>query len=167
LVQRVAIVGPGGAGKTTFARQLADRTQLPVIHLDEHYWRPGWEPTPRDEWRTKQERLLAADKWIVDGNYGSTLDVRFARADTVIVFAISRTRCVIRAFRRSLFNRGSALQAAGCPEHVDREFLRWIWRYPRESKPRLDAALHEHAQHTKVITLRTPREVRTFLRDAR
>ena len=45
------VVGPGGAGKSTFARRLGERTGLPVIHLDEHYWRPGWEPTPDDEWR--------------------------------------------------------------------------------------------------------------------
>jgi adenylate kinase family enzyme len=164
-VQRVAVVGPGGAGKTTFARQLADRTQLPVIHLDEHFWRPGWEPTPRDEWRAIQERLLAGDRWIVDGNYGGTLETRLQRADTVIVFGIARTRCVTRAFLRSVRNRGRAVQADGCPEHVDREFLRWIWRFPRDSKPRLDAALYEHAQHTRVITFRNPREVRAFLRD--
>jgi adenylate kinase family enzyme len=164
-MQRVAIVGPGGAGKTTFARQLGECTQLPVIHLDEHYWKPGWEPTPRDEWRAKQEQLLAADKWIVDGNYGGTLETRLPRADTVIVFAIARTRCVARAFLRSVRHRGRAIQAEGCPERVDREFLRWIWRFPRDSKPRLDVALHEHAQHAQVVTFRNPREVRAFLRD--
>ena len=166
-MQRVAIVGPGGAGKTTFARQLGERTQLPVIHLDEHYWKPGWEPTPRDEWRAKQEQLLAADKWIVDGNYGGTLETRLRRADTVIVFAIARTRCVERALLRSVRHRGRAIQAEGCPERVDREFLRWIWRFPRDSKPRLDAALHEHAPHAQVVTFRNPREVRAFLRDLR
>ena len=158
------MVGPGGAGKTTFARQLGDRMGLPVIHLDEHFWKPGWKPTPRDEWRSIQERLLAADKWIVDGNYGATLDVRFGRADTVIVFAISRTRCVARAMRRSLLHRGRAIQAAGCPERVDREFFRWIWRYPTDSKPRLVAAIRAHAQHAEVITFRSSRDVRAFLR---
>ncbi|MEO8693492.1 MAG: DNA topology modulation protein FlaR [Acidimicrobiales bacterium] len=163
-MQRVAVVGPGGAGKTTFARELADRTGLPVIHLDEHFWKPGWEPTARGEWRSIQEDLLAADSWIADGNYGGTFDIRLARADTVIVFAISRARCVLRAARRSLRNRGRAVQAPGCPERLDREFLRWIWRYPKDSKPRLDTALDEHAQHAEVITFHTSRDVRKFLR---
>ena len=57
--------------------------------------------------------------------------------------------CVARALRRSLMNRGKSIQAAGCPERLDREFLRWIWRYPTDSKPRLDAALRAHAQHAR------------------
>jgi adenylate kinase family enzyme len=165
-VQRVVIVGPGGAGKTTFARELARRTGLPVIHLDEHFWKPGWQPTSSDEWRSIQEELVAADSWIVDGNYGGTFDIRLARADTVFVFAVPRTRCVLRAMRRSVRHRGRAVQARGCPEHFDLEFLRWIWRYPTDSKPRLDAALVAHAPRAAVITFRTSREVREFLREA-
>ena len=78
-MQRIAVVGPGGAGKTTFARELGRRTGIPVVHLDRHYWRPGWTPTPADEWRAQQARLLAGERWIVDGNYGASFDVRFAR----------------------------------------------------------------------------------------
>jgi hypothetical protein len=84
-MRRVVIVGSGGSGKTTLADELARRTGLPVIHLDEHFWHPGWLETPRDVWRAIQQELFAGDEWIADGNYSATLDERLPRADTVIL----------------------------------------------------------------------------------
>ena len=81
-MDRVAVVGPVGAGKSTFAAALGERTGLPVVHLDRHFWHPGWVETPRDEWRRRQAELFAGDRWIADGNYGRTFDERFSRADT-------------------------------------------------------------------------------------
>jgi adenylate kinase family enzyme len=164
-VKRVAVVGPGGAGKSTFARELGQRTGIAVIHLDQHYWKPGWVETPREEWRGVHNSLLARDSWIVDGNYGGTFDVRLARADTVIVLAPSRLRCLIGALRRTLRYYGRDVQAAGCPERIDVSFLRWIWRYPRDSRPRLDAALGRHRARLRVIELNSPGQVEDFLQD--
>ena len=162
-MRRVAVVGPGGAGKSTFARELGRRLGLPVVHLDEHYWKPGWTPTPAGAWRTAQAQLLASERWIADGNYGATFDLRFGRADAVIVLAPPRMRCVAGALRRSLGRHGEAIQAAGCPERVSVEFLRWIWRYPTDSRPRLDAALERHRERLQVVELRSRREAAAFL----
>jgi adenylate kinase family enzyme len=163
-VERVAVVGPGGAGKSTFAEELGRRTGLPVVHLDQHYWKPGWVETPKDEWRQIQRELIAGGRWIVDGNYGGSFDVRFERADTVIVVQPSTLVCVAGALRRSLCNRGVAVQAVGCPERVDPAFLRWIWRYRRDSRPRLDAALDRYRPRLEVIELRSRRDTESFLR---
>lgn len=162
-MERVAIVGSGGAGKSTFARALGERIGLPVVHLDALYWKPGWVETPREEWASMQAERFAADRWIVDGNYGGTFDVRFARADTVIVMAIPRIQCVAGAVRRSMRHRGTAIQADGCPEHIDLSFLRWIWRYPKDSRPRLDAAIARHRDHLDVIEVRSRAEARALL----
>ena len=93
-MKRISIVGSGGAGKSTFAHQLADILHLPVIHLDALYWQPGWVATPQDEWRDKQQQLVQQECWIIDGNYTSTLDVRFAVADTIIFLDFPRFRCL-------------------------------------------------------------------------
>lgn len=164
-MNRIAVVGSGGAGKSTFAREVGRRTGLPVVHLDRCYWKPGWVETPREEWAALQAELFndGDDRWVADGNYGGTFDVRFARADTVIVLALPRLTCLAGALRRSLANRGRAVQAAGCPERVDFRFLRWIWRYENDSRPRLDAALDRHRSHLELIELRSRREVRAFL----
>ena len=162
-MRRVAVVGPGGAGKSTFARELGRRLDLPVVHLDEHFWKPGWTPTPRAQWRALQAELLAGDRWVADGNYGATFDVRFERADTVIVLAPPRLVCVAGALRRSVGSRGRAIQAPGCRERIDLGFLRWIWRYRADSRPRLDAALDRHRERLRVVELRSRRQAAAFL----
>lgn len=156
-------MGSGGAGKTTFAKELGRRTGLPVIHLDHLYWRPGWMETPKDVWRERQSEHLSGEQWIVDGNYAATYDLRFLRADTIIVLAPSRWRCTFRALCRSLTNRGRAILSPGCPERFDLEFLLWVWRYPRQTRPLLDAALQQLRGDTRLVELETSSQVRTFL----
>ena len=82
--RRVLVTGMAGSGKSTFSRSLAAKTGLPVIHLDLHFWKPGWVAPSEREWREKQRGLLAGDAWIADGNYHETLDLRLERADTVV-----------------------------------------------------------------------------------
>jgi adenylate kinase family enzyme len=74
--RRVVVTGIAGSGKSTFAGALARKTGLPVIHLDLHFWKPGWVEPSEDEWRTVQQRVLAGDAWIADGNYSETLALR-------------------------------------------------------------------------------------------
>jgi adenylate kinase family enzyme len=162
-VQRIAVVGSGGAGKTTFARELGARLGLPVVHLDEHFWQPGWVETSRDEWRLVQKRLIAGDAWVVDGNYGGTLDIRFRAADTIVMLDYPRLVCMGRALRRGLVYRGRAIQAKGCPERLDRSFLRWVWNYRRDSRPRLLKALEEHGSSARFVRITSPRRARRFL----
>jgi len=161
-VNRVAVVGSGGAGKTTFARELSRRTGLPVVHLDHLYWSPGWVETPSEEWKVVLQGRLSADEWIADGNYAGTFDVRFPKADTIIILAPSRWTCVSRVLRRTLANHGRSVQADGCPERIDLKFLKWVWRYQSDSRPLLDVAIREHGGTSKVIELKTPREVKQF-----
>ena len=162
-MKRIAIVGPGGAGKTTFADELGRRTGISVVHLDEHFWKPNWVPTPREEWIDLQLGLLSGHSWIVDGNYGGTLDVRLSRADTVIVLTLPRWQCTWRAFKRSLRHRGQEIQAEGCPEHFDLKFLRWVWRYPTDSRPRLDEAIDRSDKGLTVVELASPSAAQSFL----
>jgi adenylate kinase family enzyme len=134
-----------------------------VIHLDHLFWRPGWIETPRDEWVRIVERRTSSDRWIADGNYGGTLDIRFRRADTVIILAPATWRCTLRVMRRTLTNLGREVQAEGCPEHIDLKFWRWVWRYPKDSRPRLDAKLEPFRSSVRVIELHTEGEVQRFL----
>ena len=102
-MRRVVVLGPGGSGKSTFARALGAATDLPVIELDARFWSPALEPTPPGDWRRLQADLAAADAWIMDGDLGpyDVLDERLRRADTVVVLDLARWRCVVRSLRRS------------------------------------------------------------------
>jgi adenylate kinase family enzyme len=167
-VRRVLVIGSGGAGKSTFATRLGARTGLPVVHLDACYWHAGWEPTPSDEWARTVEALVARDAWVMDGNYGGTLDRRLAACDTVIFLDLPRVVCLRRVLWRWLRHLGRTRpdMAPGCPERLSWEFLTWIWEYPRRRRPGILRKLDALAGTKRVVILRSPRAVAAFLRDA-
>jgi adenylate kinase family enzyme len=154
------IVGSGGAGKSALARQIGAITGLPVIHLDHHYWGPDWEPTPGPEWVEQVQELLAGPEWIADGNYGGTLELRARLADTIVFLDLPRRVCLARAVRRV---RSPILQAPGCRQKVDGAFLRWIWTFPRVTRPKVLAVLGRHAPTTDIVHLRSAADLRRFL----
>jgi len=162
-MKRVAVVGSSGAGKSTFARRLGERTGLPVIHLDELYWRPGWDPTPDDEWDQVVTELAAGDEWIIDGNYSRTMEMRARRADTVVFLDYPRVGCLARVLRRTLTNYGRAVQAPGCPEKIDLQFLKWVATYPNAGKPRMLAKLEGAPPGLDVRMLCSGRDAQRFL----
>lgn len=164
-VRRILIIGPGGAGKSTLARRLGARLGLEVVHLDKFYWRPGWVEPPKDEWLKILEGLTARDAWIMDGNYSGSLDLRLARCDTVVFLDLPRLVCVWRIVRRWLAYRATARpdMAEGCPEGLTLEFVRWVWDYPRRSRPKVLARLAAAGAGKRVIRLRSRREVERFL----
>ncbi|MGH6958619.1 MAG: hypothetical protein ACREEW_18285 [Caulobacteraceae bacterium] len=139
-MQRIVVLGSSGAGKSTFARALGAALDLPVVHLDALFWRPGWtEPEP-EAFRAKVAAAVAGDRWVTDGNYvGRTGDLRLPRADTVIFLDQPRWLCLTRVVWRWLTNFGRTRPdlAEGCPENFDRDFFLWIWNFERKHKARI------------------------------
>ena len=164
-MRRVLIIGPGGAGKSTLARRLGAQLGLEVFHLDKFYWRPGWVETPKGEWLKTVEGLAARDSWIMDGNYSGSFDLRLARSDTVILLDLPRHVCLWRIARRRLAYRATARpdMAEGCPEELNAEFVRWVWDYPRKSRPEMLSRLARAGAGKRLIRLRSRREVERFL----
>jgi adenylate kinase family enzyme len=164
-MKRVLVIGSGGSGKSTLARRLADRTGLPLVHLDALYWRAGWQETPKQEWAQTVEQIIQQNAWVMDGNYGGTLERRLEAADTVIFLDLSRWICLGRVVKRRIQFHGRSRpdMAEGCSEQLNWEFLRWIWSYPKEKRPRLLKKLEDVAREKDVVILRSPEEVEQFL----
>lgn len=163
--RKILVIGCGGSGKSTLARRLGDILGIEVVHLDRLYWKPGWvEPRPR-EWEQTVRRLVEKRAWILDGNYGGTLDLRLAAAAAVIFLDLPRSHCLRRVISRRLKYSGRTRpdMTPGCPERVTLQFLRYIWRYPTERRPAILRRLEERSPGMHTLVLRSPGEIRRFL----
>lgn len=142
---RIIVVGNCGSGKSFLSKALSDLTGLPLIHLDVEYWRPNWEETPKEEWIEKQKEFISSEKWIIDGNYKSTMEIRFKAADLVIFLDINRFVCLFSALKRHGKKRSDLPQYL--EEKFDLEFLqfcKWIWSFSKKGKP---AIMDLHKRH--------------------
>jgi adenylate kinase family enzyme len=165
-MQRVVILGPGGAGKTELANGISRRTGIPVVHLDLLFWRPGWTPAPQEEARRDLAAAIAGNRWILDGNFlADGDDARFDRADTVIFLDLSRGTCLRRVLWRLVRDRRRSRSdlPEGCSEGFDLSLLRWIWRYPKNDRPRVLALLARLDGRVDVRRLRSRADVRRYL----
>lgn len=166
-MQRVAILGSGGAGKSMLAAAIGERTGLPVVHLDTVYWQPGWTAPPRDEFDAKLAAAVAEERWILDGNFlrDDEPDPRFERADTVILLDLPRRVCLWRIAKRRVqeARRPRRDLPDGCSESFDLEFLRWVWRYPQKNRPDILGRLASVDRDVAVHRLRSQRDVSRFV----
>jgi adenylate kinase family enzyme len=165
-MKRICVIGSSGTGKSTLSRKLGERLGLPVIHLDTLYWRPGWtKPEDEETFREQVRQAAAGETWIIDGNFGSTLDVRLPRADTVILLERSRWLCLWRVIKRYFQWAGRTRPdlAEGCPEQIDLEFYRYVLSFPKTHADRTRAAVAEHGAHAQLIVLKSDRETEAFV----
>lgn len=164
-MRKVLVIGSSGAGKSTFSRRLGEITGLKVIHLDKLFWNANWVETPKDDWREHVADVLEGDSWIIDGNFGGTMEMRLGACDTVIFLDLPRLVCTWSVIKRVVFYREGTRpdMAAGCPERFDWEFLKWTWNYPRRSRPDVEERLAKFGVGKRIIRLRSRREMGNFL----
>ena len=164
-MQRILIIGSGGSGKSTLSKRLAQTTGLPAIHLDAHYWKPGWVSPSPEEWSDVVGKLVLGDAWIMDGNYGGTMEQRFEACDAVVFLDVPRLTCIRRLIKRRLTYRGGVRpeMTAGCPERLSLEFLLYVWRYPSSRRPGIMRRLKALPSSKSFFVLKTPADIEDFL----
>ena len=165
-MRKILLIGSGGSGKSTLAARIAGRTGLPLIHLDALFWKPGWKEMPREEWKQIVVELLQRDSWVMDGNYGGTLDVRLAACDGVVFLDFPAIVCLWRLLKRRIRFHGTPRpdMSADCAERLSWSFVRWIWSYRRDRRPRILQKLATVAtQGKQVHVLGSSAAVEAFL----
>ena len=165
-MERVAILGCSGAGKTTFARRFSELTGLPIIHLDREFWNPGWVASEQEEFRGRIIKLYEADEWIADGNYGSTIPDRLDRADTVFILDYPTRTCLFGLLKRVVTGIGRDRPdcAGGCPERLDWELIRYVLGYRKKNRNMMMNHV-EGRPHLTVHVFTCRSEGETFLKE--
>lgn len=162
-MDRIAVIGCGGSGKSTTARQLARLLDLPLVHLDALYYDEHWAPLPGVEFAARQEKLVAGDRWIIEGNYAGTLPSRLAAADTVIFLDLPAATCLWGIAQRRWRYRGGQHRSDGVYDRITWDFVRYILGYRRTTRPRVRGLLQEHGPHVRLVTLTSRRQADEFI----
>jgi adenylate kinase family enzyme len=164
---RVAVIGPGGAGKSSIARQLGEAVGARVVELDRLFWRPGWVETPALEWEEIQRQELAREPWVVEGLHKDTMELWLEAADTIVFLDVTPLVATWRVSRRRVSGNDRSTAPEGCePAPAYRamiKFLLYQWEYRREIRPEILRILKRRRGHAEIAVLRTPEEVDAFL----
>ena len=164
-MNRIAIVGCSGGGKSTLARALGAALGLPVVHFDALFWKPGWVESAPQPFHAAVDRALAGERWVCDGNFTSVADISLARADTIVWIDQPIALCLWRAVWRALTSLGRtrADLAPGCPERIDFAFYHYIVTWNRSARPRLQTAIDVFGPQARLIRLRNDREIAAWV----
>ncbi|KGP92141.1 ATPase AAA [Pontibacillus chungwhensis BH030062] len=168
-MKRVMVVGCPGAGKSTFSKHLGSVLNEEVYHLDQLFWLPGWVMREREEFISMQQEVMNQESWVIDGNFGATLPVRLEKADTVIWLDPPREVCLYRILKRYALNRNRTRpdMGEGCEEKLDWEFMKYVWNFNRDKRPKLKERLHKASLHKTVHIIKTTKDAERFLENVK
>jgi adenylate kinase family enzyme len=166
-MQRIAVIGNAGGGKSALCRKLSQALDIPLFPIDRMQWKPGWVAAPYVEIQAQHDLVLAQEAWILDG-WGpwDLIEQRFQAADTIIFvdhpllvhywWSIKRQLACIFTPRVD--------GPEGCPMlPVTWRLLKMIWRIHCTLRPKLAALIERQRADKQVIHIRSPRELHQFI----
>ena len=145
---RILILGCPGSGKSTFARALGERTGLPVVHLDNIWWRADGTHISREEFDRALAELLAGEKWIMDGDYSRTYEVRIRACDTAIFLDYPEDVCMAGITARVGQDRPDMPWTEGT---LDPELVAMVKNFARDNRPAIYALLEKYSEKQAII----------------
>ncbi len=164
-MEKVLVIGCCGAGKSTLSKKLEKILKLPLIHLDKYYHKPNWEEPEKDEWEQVLRKLVKQKRWIMDGNYADSFDIRFPLADTIIYLDYPSIKCCLRVIKRNIkyFRKKRSDIADGCKERFDLFFLKFVLTFNYKNRENIYNRLENIKTNKEVIILKNDKEVDLFL----
>ncbi|MFC4008994.1 topology modulation protein [Nonomuraea purpurea] len=163
-MDRVVVVGAGGSGKSYVARELGRILAAPVTHLDALYYDEAWNPLPPEEFEAAQRELVAGSRWIMDGNYNSTLETRLRACDTVVMMDVS-TWTAMRGLLSRQARHGAGQHPSGVYNRINSDVIAYVLGYRRRMRPRVLAKIREFAAGKEVVFLKGRVRTRRWLEE--
>lgn len=160
MFHKAIVIGCPGAGKSTFARILHEKTHLPLYYLDMLWHKPDRTTVSRDEFDEGLKEILSKDEWIIDGNYGRTLAPRLQACDTMFLLDFPVEHCLSGAMARIGTQREDL---PWVETELDAEFRQWIVDFPKKELPAVYALLDRYKNETSVFVFRTRSDINRYL----
>lgn len=163
-MNRIAIIGRPGSGKSTFAVELFKRLRLPVFHLDKIFFTDHWKERNQEEFLRLQQEWIDHPRWIIDGNSLKSLEMRYKTADHIFVFLLPKWRCVWRIIKRRIQHKNPSIddRANNCPEKISWKLLYYTWSFEDRLFPILKE-LHEKYPQTKLTFITSDQQKKILL----
>jgi len=162
-MQKVIVIGCPGSGKSTFSRALHNITGVSLYHLDMLYWNADRTTVSKEVFRARLAEIIAKDSWIIDGNYGSTMELRLQACDTVFFLDYPLEVCLEGVLSRRGKER-TDMPWMEAPDEVDKEFIEFIKNYNSENRPEVVALLEKYIDK-EIIIFKSRSEADNFLRE--
>ncbi len=159
---KIAIIGSPGSGKSTLALQLHNILHIPLFHLDQYFWKPGWQRPDYNEFVETHYDLCDRDSWIIEGMAMRVSEYRFFQADVIIFLDIPLYICLYRIFKRAFLNFGKVFfsSAPGCPERFPSwEFLKYVWSFNKKQKQAIEFSLNSYKDQKKIFVVKNAKEL--------
>ncbi|NJP40190.1 adenylate kinase [Oscillospiraceae bacterium HV4-5-C5C] len=161
-MKKAIVIGSPGAGKSTFARKLRDKTGLPLYYLDMLWHRPDKTTFQPEQFDARLAEILETDKWIIDGNYARTLERRIHACDTVFLLDFPLAVCLAGAKERI----GQKREDMPWVENgLDEAFRQWILNFPDTQLPQIYALLEQYRKSRKVYIFHSRAEADHYLKE--
>ncbi len=159
-MQKIMIIGCAGAGKSVFARKLRDKTGLPLYPLDTIWHKPDKTNISREEFDARLAEIVAQDRWIIDGNYQRTLEVRMRACDTVIFLDFPVEVCLAGAAARV----GTVHEDLPWVEETfDEAFRQWILDFRKDALPKIYALLAKYENEKNIVIFKSRAEADAYI----
>ena len=159
-MNKIIVIGPSGAGKSEMSRKLHDILDLPLYHLDNIFWKKDRTHISRDEFDIKLNELLSLDKWIIDGDYSRTYEIRIEKADTIIFLDYPLETCLQGIESRI----GKPRTDIPWKEDIfDPEFKQWIIDWFENTRPRVLSLLEKYKSVKREVILSSRKEGEEFI----
>lgn len=161
-MERIMVIGCPGSGKSTFSREFHKITGIPLFHLDMMYWNADRTTVDKVIFRERLLDTLKKSEWIIDGNYGSTIELRLKECDTVIFLDYPLEVC-LEGIKERRGKVRTDMPWVEAEDEEDAEFIEFIKNYNSQSRPHVMELLDKYS-HKKIIIFSNRDEANEFLK---